>query len=232
MIYINLLKQIYKICMIPLIIVSDLLSLILINCPGKSGYTLRKIYYKKKFKKCGSNLRIDVGVNIECPELISVGDNVFIDKFCIISTGTNLQGNIIKLNNLEFTQEAGQIIIGNDVHICQFSIIVGYGGILIGNNVVLSSGCKLYSLTNTAYDLQNPKKVISLMPYSQAIFLLSPIVLDNNVWLGLNVIGMPGLIVGSDSFAISNSLLIGKFHSNSYISGVPGKKIRHRFIVD
>jgi acetyltransferase-like isoleucine patch superfamily enzyme len=225
-----MIKKVFKIILIPYWIILDLMSLVLINCPGKTGYALRKIYYKRKFKNCGKNLIVDVGVQIDSPELISVGDNVFIDKFCIISTGKNLQGNVKKIKNSKFTHKEGEIIIGDDVHICQFSIIMGYGGIAIGDKVVLSSGCKLYSLTNTPYDYDRPEKIISLMPYSGAVFILSSIVLEKNVWLGLNVIVMPGVIVGCDSFAKSNSLLLGKFPDNSYIAGLPGNKIRNRFV--
>lgn len=209
---------------------NDLFKLVIMNMHGSLGFKLRNLYYKKKFKKCGKNLTIDIGVIIEGCELISIGDNVHIDKYSIISTGTSLQGRIKRIDNLNFTGQTGEIIIGNNIHITQFCILMGYGGIELKNNCVLSSGCKLYSLTNTAYDIDNKENVISIMPYSQAPFLLSPIFFDENTWLGLHTIVMPSVSIGKNSFSTANSVIINDFQENSYISGNPAKLIRKRFI--
>jgi len=197
--------------------------------PGSFGFKVRYLYYRKRFKKCGKNVIIDLGVTIEGAELISVGDNVHIDKYCVISTGKTLNGKIQRKFNPSFNGEDGEIIIGNDVHIVQFCILMGYGGIEIGNNCVLSSGCKIYSLTNIAYDIEDKEKVISIMPYSQAPFLLSAVFLDDNNWLGLNTIVMPSVSIGKNSFSVSNSIIMNGFVDNSYISGNPAKCVRQRF---
>jgi len=210
-------------------IVSDVFKLFIINMPGSFGYKLRYLYYRRKFKKCGKNVTIDIGVSFEGLELISVGDNVHIDKYCIISTGINLTGKIHKKLNSSFKFDQGEIIIENDIHICQFCILMGYGGIQINSNSVLSSGCKIYSLTNTAYDTDCQETIISIMPYSQAPFLLSPVYLDNNNWLGLNSVVMPGVSIGKNSFCTSNSVIINDFGENSYLSGSPAKMTRKRF---
>jgi galactoside O-acetyltransferase len=197
--------------------------------PGNTGIILRRKYYKNKFKSCGKNLVIDVGVSISGTELISVGDDVFIDKYCIISTGKNLIGEIHRKKNESFLNEEGEIHIGNNIHIAQFCILMGYGGLVIENNCVLSADCKIYTLTNTAYNPTNRSEIVSLMPYNQSHFLLSPIILKRNVWLGLNSIIMPGITVGENSFIVSNSLLLSSFPNNSYINGQPAEKIKNRF---
>ena len=213
------------------LIIGDIRKMFIIYLPGSFGNEIRYSYYKKKFKKCGTNVIIDVGVHINGTELISIGSNVHIDKYCIISTGEKLVGDIKRKPNVAFTGKEGEIIIGDNIHIVQFSIIMGYGGVIIENNCVLSANSKIYSLTNTAYDLDNKSKVVSIMPYSQANFLLSPVVLNSNVWLGLNTIVMPGTVVKKNSFSTSNAVLMGKFPENSYITGNPAKRIRNRFKV-
>jgi acetyltransferase-like isoleucine patch superfamily enzyme len=213
----------------PWVIVRDFGKLIITYLPGSSGNRLRYLYYKRKLKSCGKHVIIDMGVVIDGAELISLGNYVHIDKYCIISTGTKLVGKICKKENSNYKNEIGELIIGDNVHIVQFTIIMAYGGISIGNNCTLSAGCKLYSLTNTSYDLENRSNPLSIMPYEKAPFLLSPIVLDDNVWLGLNCIAMPGTIVGKNSFAVSNSLLMGLFSENSYIAGQPAVSIKKRY---
>lgn len=219
----------FKLLKAPFIILRDIVKFFIVYMPGGFGNKLRYLYYKRKFKRCGVNVTIDVGVSIDGAELISVGDNVYIDKYCILSTGKKLIGDIKRKQNLDFSGEEGEIIIGNNIHIAQFCIIMGYGGVEIGDNSVMSSGTKIYSLTNTAYDLSDKAKVISLMPYTQAPFLCSPVVIKKNVWLGLNTIAMPSVTIGNNSFSASNSVLMCGFEENSYISGQPAKKIKERF---
>lgn len=197
--------------------------------PGSVGNRLRYLYFKNQFKKCGSNVIIDIGVQIEGAELISLGNNVHIDKYCIISTGKSLTGIINRKPNASFSGSEGEIIIGSNIHITQFCLIMGYGGVQIEDNCVLSANSKIYSLTNTSYDLEDRATVTSIMPYSQAHFLISPIVLNFNVWLGLNTIVMPGTHIGKNSFTVSNSVLIGQFPENSHIAGQPAKRVRSRF---
>ncbi len=219
----------YKYALIPLIIIRDLLKFVIVYLPGTTGVQLRRIYYKTQFKSCGKNLIIDIGVSIDGPEHISVGDNVFIDKYCVISTGKEVSGKVEQKLNDCYKFEKGDIVIGSDIHLAQFCILMGYGGLHIENKVVLSAGCKIYTLTNTAYDLNDKGTIVSLMPYKNANFLMSPVVLEQNVWLGLETIVMPGVVIGQNSFCVSSSVLVNKFSENSYISGNPSKRIRERF---
>ena len=108
-------------------------------------------------------------------------------------------------------------------------MIIGYGGLYIGDNSTLSAGSKLYSLTNIAYDPDDRSEIISIMPYEQAPFLIGPIILKSNVWLGLNCIIMPNVEIKKNSFALSNSLVVSSFEENSYIGGQPAVLIKNRF---
>lgn len=219
----------FKYLLWPFRIVTDVIKLFVINMPGGFGFRLRYFFYKYRFKSIGRNVRIDVGVHIEGADLISVGSNVYIDKYCVIATGKNLVGKVSREKNPNYLGYPGEIIIGDDVHIAQFCILMGYGGISIGNKCVTSAGCKVYSLTNTANDPSHPDEVISIQPYNHAPFLLAPVVLNENVWLGLNVIVMPSVSIGKNSFCVSNSLVLKSFSENSCVAGQPAVMIRNRF---
>jgi galactoside O-acetyltransferase len=213
----------------PLNLIQSILKLFVTYLPGSAGNKIRYFYYKNKFKKCGKNVIIDQGVIIEGAEFISLGENVYIDKYCIISTGKTLIGKILRKENTAFQGEIGELIIGDNVHLVQFCIIMAYGGVRIGDYCTLSSGTKIYSLSNLPYDFEDKSKIISIMPYETAPFILSPVVLEDNVWLGLNCIVMPGTHIQKNSFAVSSSLLMGKYTENSYLSGNPAIKVRNRY---
>lgn len=213
----------------PYTILNDVIKMVVTYMPGSFGGFLRYRYYKCKLKRCGKNVTIEIGAILDGLEYISIGDNVHIDKYCIISTGVKLVGKIKQKQNQAFKYEQGELVIGNNVHIVQFCIIMAFGGVFISDNCTLSAGTKIYSLTNTPYDPDDRGRVVSIMPYEQAPFLLSPVVLCNNVWVGLNAIIMPGVLINKNSFVVSNSLVMGGYPENSYISGQPAKRIGDRY---
>lgn len=223
--------KISKILKLPILVARDILKTIITYIPGGTGNRLRYLYYKTVFKNCGNNVIIDVGVIIEGAEYIRVGNNVKIDKYCIISTGRNLSGNITRRKNKHYKHEEGELIIGDNVHITQFCIIMAYGGISIGNNCGLSASTKVYSLTNTPTDPAHPNTIISIMPLGSPVspYRLAPVVIEENTWIALQCIIMPGTFIGKNSFVESNSLVVGSFIENSYLGGQPAKRIRERF---
>lgn len=212
-------------------VVLDILILIIRYLPGNIGVLLRRFYYKIRFKHCGKNLIVGVGVIIDGAALISVGDNVVIDSYCIIATSRDYVGDVRIKRNVHDVLEFGNIVIEDNVHIVQFCIIMGHGGVLIRSFSTLSANCKIYSMTNLAYDPKDRSKVTSIMPYSQAIFLISQVILEENVWLGLNTIVMPGVKISTNSFSVANSVIIDSFEENSYIQGNPSVKAKKRFEV-
>jgi acetyltransferase-like isoleucine patch superfamily enzyme len=212
-------------------LLKSLVLLVIVYAPGIAGQRLRYSYYKRKLRACGNNVRFGVGVIIDGAEMISIGDDVEIDEYCIIKTGRTTHGAIVEKNNPAFMKERGEIIIGNHCHLVRYSVIMGYGGVQIGNYCTLSSGVQMYSLTNTPYRLDKRSEITSIMPLgsNHSPHLLAPVVLEENVWLGLHAIVMPGVTVGKNSFAVSNALLMSSFPENSYIAGQPAQRIKERF---
>lgn len=214
----------------PIKLLKSFCLLFLIYLPGSAGNWIRYRYYKRKFKSCGEKVTIDVGVIINGAEHIIVGDGVHIDKYCIIHAGKTNIGRIKRKPNTAYQYDEGELIIGSNIHIVQFCIIMAYGGVHIGDNCTLSAGTKIYSLSNLPYAPENRSQIVSIMPYTQAPFIMSPVCLDENVWIGLDCIIMPGVHIEKDSFVVSKSLVMGAFPANSYIVGQPAERIRERFL--
>ncbi|WP_019277563.1 acyltransferase [Vibrio coralliilyticus] len=57
----------------------------------------------------------------------------------------------------------------------------------------------------------------------------SPLILEEGVWIGLNVIIFGGL-VGRNSFVSTNSVVLKSVEENSYAAGSPAKKVKNRFV--
>lgn len=201
---------------------------------GDIGIRLRYRFYKKRLKYLGENVIIDTGVFIHGMEFVSIYDNTHIDKSCLLvasSDSIDLSCRAIKsIENRDLTINRGELYIGRDTHIVQNCMIFAYGGVYIGNNCTMSTGSKVYSLTSLPYNPLNKKEVISIMPYSGiSPTLIGPVVLKDNVWLGINVCIFPGVTLGENSFVRTNSLVQNSFNQNSYIAGDPAKYIKPRF---
>ncbi len=220
---------------IPIIVLNDLVLLLIIYIPGRLGIKMRYIYWRLNLKKCGRNVRVETGVMIENPEFISIGDNVLIDKYSIITAGkrTKHSNDIIKeMINNNFRYNEGELVIGTGVHIGCFNIIQAHAGVYIGDFVTTSAGVKIFSISNYYSSEENPE----LITYANCMvgeekpvsYISSPIVIKEGVWLALNCSVLCGTI-GANSFIASNSMVVTDLPANSYSRGNPAVKIKERF---
>lgn len=228
--FLNLIVKFFKIAKH---LVSDVIRFLIIYMPGPTGRKLRYLYYKKKFKKCGKNVIIDEGVTIQGAEWISIDNNVWIDKYCVLIAGPiNLDELIVKRReNKNFKGKEGELIIGSECHIGAFNIIQAHGGVYIGNFVTTSADVKIYSLSNYPYDELNPTSVTyanCMVKDKPVSYIISPVVIEDGVWVALNTIVLGGTI-GKNSFVTSNSIVLNDIPENSYASGNPAKRIKERF---
>jgi acetyltransferase-like isoleucine patch superfamily enzyme len=164
-----------------------------------------------------------------------VGNDVIIHPFSVLTAMPKLhtyKNRILKvIDNKDYINDNGEIIIGNEVGIGLYNIINGYGGVKICDRVTTSARVSIYSLSHYPIDESNR----SLVTYSNAMVksndiscIESPVVIYDGVWLGLNVIVLGGTI-GKNSFVSANSIVTKSIQENSYASGSPAVKIKNRF---
>jgi acetyltransferase-like isoleucine patch superfamily enzyme len=205
------------------------------NIDGPIGDSMRLEYYRNKLKSIGANVRIDTSVYMSGLRYIAIGNDVHIDKGVVmVACGPNLDlsARDLKESEVQNVQVArGELIIGDNVHIAQHCMIFAYGGVRIENRCVLSSGCKLYSLTSLPWSPRDrSERGVSIVPYSgRSPSSIGPIELHENVWLGLNCSVFPGVIVEKDCFARTNSVITSSIPENSYVIGDPAKRIDARY---
>jgi acetyltransferase-like isoleucine patch superfamily enzyme len=205
------------------------------NIDGPIGESLRVEYYRKLFKSIGENVRIDTNVYIYGANYISIGNNVYLDKGVILlACEPDLDLSFRDLKEIPLPTagiERGELVIGDHIHIAQNCMIFAYGGVKLGNYCHLSTGTKLYSLNGLPWSpYDRSERGVSILPYSgRSPCIIGPVVLGENVWLGLNCAVFPGVIIERDCFARSNSIIASSIPENSYISGDPGKRVDARY---
>jgi len=206
------------------------------NIDGPYGNRLRRKYYKKRLNYLGLNVTIDTGVFIEGAQYISINDGAHIDKGCLLVASPpniDISHRAVKENKNDGANViSGAISIGKNCHICQNTMIFGYGGVRIGNNTVMSAGSKVYSLTSLPNNPHDKSQICSIVPYDGiSPSEIGPVELDDNVWLGLDVFVFPGVKIGKNSFVRTNSIVLASFEENSYLAGDPAIYIKQRFEV-
>lgn len=126
---------------------------------------------------------------------------------------SNLAGLNHKCSFSTFSKGA-RIVIGDN---CGFSgsVIGAYSLIRIGNNVICGGNT---FITDFDWHIRKSKEFGG--EFSKEV------VIEDNVWLGLNVVVLKGVIIGSGSIIGANSVVTKSIPGNSLAAGNPCKVIR------
>jgi len=202
--------------------------------PGPIGSALRYRYYKRRLKYLGKGVIIDVGVYIQNPQYVSIGDNTWIDKYVILLAGPPTgERETVHKQNLNYRLGTGELYIGKNCHISPFCIISGMGGVIIGDDVCFSSGCKVYSFSHHYRSFKDPSNSSfafgSMVEPERQAMLLGPVVFEDNTGMALNCVVLPGVTVGKNSFVMVNSVVTKDVPPNSLVGGNPARVIGNRF---
>jgi dTDP-4-amino-4,6-dideoxy-D-glucose acyltransferase len=158
--------------------------------------------------KClGKNVRISDKASFHNPENISLGNDVRIDDFCVLSAGT------------------GGIRIGNNVHIAVFSSIIGAGEVSIHDFSNISSRVSIYSSSDdySGKYMTNPTVSDAFKNVDHR-----DVFIGKHAIIGCGSVILPGSVL-NDGVAIGAlSLVNGCCDEFSIYAGNPLKFIRAR----
>ena len=112
--------------------------------------------------------------------------------------------------------EKGEIFIGNNCRINGASIHAE-ASVSIGSNCVIASGVNI--MDSDSHEVYSSNRTIGRDTPC-------PIIIGNNVWIGLNAIILKGAQVGDNSVIAAGSIVKGVFPNNSLIAGNPAVVIK------
>lgn len=155
-------------------------------------------------KAFGENVFISKKCSIYSPYDISIGNNVRIDDFCILS---------------------GKITIGNYVHISAFNALYGKLGIEIGDFCGISPKCSLFSATD---DFSGEFMISPMVPPNLTNVTGGMIKLNKYVQIGAGSIVLPKVELKEGSVAGAMTLIKEDLDEWSIYSGIPAIKLKSR----
>jgi acetyltransferase-like isoleucine patch superfamily enzyme len=204
---------------------AKLLEDLLRGISGPLGIRLRRVWYQRRLSRCGSGLIVEPGVHFLGPEHIELGDSVWIDRNAILVAGPPRETARILTRRVMAHGQEGKLRIGDSSHLGIGTIIQAHGGVTIGDHFTSSAGVKIYSYSN---DPDKCRKGTVDINGADPGYILMPVEIGRNVWLGLDVI-LIGHRVGDDSFVMPKSVVKTDICENTVSDGNPARPTRSRF---
>ena len=160
---------------------------------------------KLGFKSVGKNVLISKKTSIYGANKITIGNNVRIDDFCVLS---------------------GHITLRNYIHIPVYSALFGgEAGIEMKDFSGLSSRCIIYAKSDdySGETLTNPT-----VPDEYLGVIQKPVILNKHVLIGTGTTILPGVCIGEGTAVGSMSLVNKSLEEWGIYVGIPCKKIKDR----
>lgn len=117
---------------------------------------------------------------------------------------------------------SGDIEIGEFVYINSGCVLYSGNGIKIGNSVLIGPNC---SLVPSNHNFSDHNTLIRLQRFQPS---KGGIIIENDVWLGANVIVLDGAIIRKGCVIAANSVVLGETEEYGIYVGSPAKKVKSR----
>jgi galactoside O-acetyltransferase len=157
------------------------------------------------FKRFGQNVLISRKASIYGAESMTIGNDVRIDDFCIIS---------------------GKITIGNYVHISAYTAMYGGDkGITIHDFCSISSRTAVYSVTD---DYSGEAMTNPMVPARYRKVQSEEVVVEKHTIIGSGCVVLPGVVLKEGSSFGAMTLINSSSEPWSINTGIPYKKIKDR----
>lgn len=130
------------------------------------------------------------------------------------------ENNDIALSNRFVSSE--NIIIGNNVYIGEDGLYYGFGGINIGDGVIIAHRVEIMT-RNHNYDSVDLKYI----PYDK-VYILKEVTIEDNVWIGSNVKIVPGVTIGEGAVVGMGSVVTKDVPPYAVVGGNPAKILKYR----
>ncbi|MCR4405508.1 MAG: acyltransferase [Anaerolineae bacterium] len=177
----------------------------------------------------GSRSYVSPRAQIKCPNL-RMGSHCFIDDYVTIYAHPGAQGGVYLADNVhlyrwsivELGKGDGSLHIGSNTYIQAGCILNAFvASINIGANCMIAQHCAFMPYQHSFTDPGRPMR-------EQPLTSRGDIVLEDDVWLGVNVCVLDGVTIGQGAIVGAGAVVTKDIPPYAIAGGVPARVIRFR----
>lgn len=172
-------------------------------------WLINKFYYEPLLRyRCttvGKNVRCDGDIPlIEGIGDVIIGDNVFVGNSGAWFFGSNLP-------------QKPRLVVGDNTTINYRTVISIESSIRIGRNCLIAEECKIFD--NNSHGIDYRKRDMTDADVAE-------IVIEDNVWIGMNSIVLKGVRIGMGAVVAAGSVVTKSVPSMTVVGGVPARILK------
>lgn len=206
----------------------EFIMLLVSGVPGALGFSLRKIFYPRLFKKVGRGVVFGRNITIRHAHKIAIGDNTFVDDNVVLDAkgekneGIRIGANAYVGRNSILSCKEGSIFLDDYCNLSANCTLLSETEIRMGKYCFLAGSCYIVAGGNHSFEsLSTP---IMFQPsYSKG-----GIRIGEDVWIGAGVIVLDGVDIGKGTVVGAGSVIKNSLPEYSIAAGVPAHKLRDR----
>jgi acetyltransferase-like isoleucine patch superfamily enzyme len=173
----------------------------------------------------GSNVYISPVSNLRNPGKIFLGDNVVLEQHCRLWANGKEASITIGENTTIYPYallkcNRGKIVLGQGCSVNDYSILYGYGGITIGDDVHIAAHTVIVAS-------EHDYRLLGRENFSEDM-RGKGIVIEDNVWIGANAVVLDGVTIGKGSVIGAGAVVSRDIPADSIAVGVPARVIKKR----
>ena len=181
-----------------------------------TDFFVQTIIKHKSGLKASDTLKIKGRPIIQISNLakVVIGDNVTLN-----SRNYGYHVNMHSPVKLMADRENAVIKIGNNTRI-NGACLHAYNRIEVGNNCLIAANVQIFDANGHEISFENPVNRINTSSNGK------PIIIEDNVWIGLNAIVLPGVRIGQGAVIGANTIVDKDVPPMVVFAGNPGKVVR------
>mgnify|MGYP001825183648 FL=1 len=114
----------------------------------------------------------------------------------------------------------GRVTLGDRSWLGPFCLIYGNGGVAIGRNVLVAGHSSINTVSHSAERCD--------IPVNDQPVVIDPVVIEDDVWIGLNAVVLQGVTIGHGSIVGAGAVVTKSIPPWSIAVGVPARVIGRR----
>lgn len=183
-----------------------------VNDYSLSDY-VRLAFYVIKSKLINRKIRL-----IRFP--VDIRGRKYIDFGHALTTGRRCRFDVFGKN-----AKIKKLVFGKNVQLNDSVHIVCMKSVKIGNNVLMASNIFISDCSHGSYK-GDDNDTSPLLPPTERPYAISPVVIEDNVWIGEGVCIMPGVSIGEGCVIGAHSVVSKSIPSYSIAVGAPARVIK------